>query len=104
MVSKHAPELLDLIQQRDNTASTATWIKDNFAKILASEVDVICSRLRPTRGGDVSEVLREFSLDRVLKEATTNAPNLAEIVLANFQKRLVSSLDRYPLRSISAEC
>ncbi|KAJ2913990.1 hypothetical protein MD484_g6417, partial [Candolleomyces efflorescens] len=80
MVSKHAPELLDLIQQRDNTASTAAWIKDNFAKILASEVDFICSRLRPTRGGDVSEVLREFSLDRVLKEATTNAPNLSEIV------------------------
>jgi hypothetical protein len=102
MVSKHATELLDLVQNRDSTTSTTTWVKHNFARILASEVDIICSRLRPTRGGDVSDVLREFSLDRVLRNVNTDAPNLQEIVsgLLGHQEGEASKKQKDVVRSI----
>ncbi|TEB26220.1 hypothetical protein FA13DRAFT_1795848 [Coprinellus micaceus] len=80
MVGHHAEELLEFIQARDSTAKTADWVKENFAKVLASEMDGVTQLLRPQRNGEVSVVLDEFSLEKLLENTEGIAPNLRQLV------------------------
>ncbi|KAJ3518753.1 hypothetical protein NMY22_g13525 [Coprinellus aureogranulatus] len=80
MVGNHATELLSFIKDRDGTGKTTTWIKTNFAEVLAREMEQVVEYLRPKRKGEVSEVLEKFSLVNLLLEADILAPNLRELV------------------------
>jgi preprotein translocase subunit Sec63 len=80
MVGHHADELLEFIKARDSTTKTADWVKENFAKVLASEMDGVTQLLRPQRNGEVSTVLDEFSLEKLLENTEGIAPNLRQLV------------------------
>jgi hypothetical protein len=81
MVNRHAPQLLTMVRERDQSTGSLEWIKTTHGLILAEEMDAITGYLRPAQKSDVSTVLKEFSLDKLLRISEDVAPHIHELVL-----------------------
>jgi len=79
MLVSHGNQLLDRIQQRQPDVANEWAIKIS-GQILADEGHALCEYLRPRQGQHISELLYNFSLDRIMEDAEKIAPSLCMLL------------------------
>jgi hypothetical protein len=84
MLGRHGNDVLNSIRARQPSLVNE-WVNLVSGEILTQEGQKLADYLRPPRGAKVSEVLLNFSLERVMSEAEKIAPTLCRIL------RLVSA-------------
>ena len=84
MLGRHGEAILNSIRARHPNLAN-TWAVNVSGEILAQEGKRLANYLRPSKGTLVSDVLENFSLERILSEAERIAPTLCQIL------RLVST-------------
>ena len=75
MLLSHGVELLDHIERRQ-PKTINHWITQRVGDMLAIEGQKLVEYLRPAQGQEITEVLRNFSLERILMKAECIVPML----------------------------
>lgn len=75
LINNHGTKLLDHLHAR-RPALVEDWMASVNAIALEKEVKALSDRLRPQYGTQVSHILSDFSIDKLLKDASEVAPTL----------------------------
>lgn len=81
MLGQHGDAILNAIQKRQPDL-VRKWAIDLTGEILAEEGQKLAQYLRPEDGQKTSSTLEEFSLERIMADAETLAPNLCSLLRA----------------------
>ncbi|KIM89791.1 hypothetical protein PILCRDRAFT_2082 [Piloderma croceum F 1598] len=81
MLILRGSDLLESIRQRQLKMAHA-WAAKTTAEMLARESLKLAERLRPQQNREVTHVLEEFSLTRIMHDAEELAPTLCELLRA----------------------
>jgi len=79
MLGQHGEDILNSIRVRQPNLVNQ-WAIETSGEILAQEGKKLADFLRPTQGTKVSEVLKMFSLERIMSRAEEIAPTLCHIL------------------------
>jgi hypothetical protein len=79
MLIQHGDNFLDLIREQQLSMASG-WALRVSGEIIGKEAKKLADYFRPEQGQEVSEVLANFSLDRILSDAEEMAPNFCELL------------------------
>jgi hypothetical protein len=86
-------DLLESIRQRQPEMAHA-WATKTTAEILARESIKLAANLRPQQNCGVTDVLQQFSLQRIMRDAEELAPTLCELLRAIGMPETVPTAER----------
>lgn len=90
MLIQHGDRVLNHIRERQPAIVNA-WAVRLSGEILAKEGKKLAEYLRPAKGQEVSEVLANFSLERILADAEQLAPNFCMLLRKVTTKEMAAS-------------